>query len=1531
MQMERGIRQSVAFERAMVMFYENMRAALVEGTPKNEGDTELFTGIQNDHTVVGDEKPHEDAMLTMRRSGFMEFYTSWKRFGIITSFNFAGSTTWIKEVDGGWGDDNDASTVNRKSAWLKESIMTSPMYQGDVLYAPVFGGSSEGFPPFVADTGTQPYGWDGKSGLKFVSPVAIAYYKRLAEDASNYTKDYKYLVEIRGSSKFKGKNVEYKLKSAQSALWTAIIDARNKLSIPSIAAESAQWKTGKDPYSTNGYWYRSKTHNIKEELKGGWGTQYAFDSDAELEKMANYVLADQEVEAEWQFGTMAGYELYQVPREGRAWAALDNHRNGFVPMVFPGRTSRHWFTGKVTGTEVGTAGAVLGAGASPQAPEGAENSEWWAQWVPRISYDSVEQSFEQVIDSAARRLKFEVSDDTYTKLSDGDPSTAPDLHEGSYPTAGVWLKENVTNTLVHRATTGGNRLSDTDGDVLAAYELILSFWGASKTVKDVDAPGVADTADETRNAGLAPKPLRKEKALKPLDLQCFLIENIREIAGHKETYMENNPQRTLSPPGNGYKSLITVKSTLQPGSAVSYINGGSPSGTAARKKILNLCPEVYALLSPSIKIWRLDYPSANDSTGKRTPFGSPKLTPIPFSNFLSKGDVAQIGTGALGRIPGAGIKSFTWNLDGVQPAEVENNISANLTIYFQSMYDLFRYNMKDGRPQAGIPDRAGYLDLIIGSRGPASESDANPGDVNDPETELDPCLYRHEAYDGVDFRILVDVGWSVPDGLSNIPGVSNVEALQEALLTTRTALELQITRHELNFEQDGSLELSIDYQASLSGLMKTPHANIFAKSSTEAAAGKANFETLIKEIEDANPDMENAPPAVRQNYEELLKQKEDTEKDDKIEKYHKFLNQLYKKNKIYTVMVDPKELLLQPWDELSPEARAARAKRKQSTVPGRRGYTTPGRLQDPGGAFGLVNELAELHGQDKAAIQERLKEYETELGEEYEWLSANAEDLQDYLSVPYFYLGDLIDMVLDYTGITKDNTMKIVAGAVELIDPLVLFQVKSVDMRTGGNCPVQTKNVVRALSKIDPLRFRRINKITSNISIGSIPISLDAFNAWFVQHVIRPLRDDYYLLHFIKDVCADLIGNAYGAACFGSDFVFDLRFDTAMFNLSEDAFPDGGWGTTVNYSKLADNKYKVDAGKYHTAVSRWARNIQAKKLKTTPTVLLYCTDSRPSFAGSEASDRKRGIYHYYLGASCGLLKTVNFSRSDQPYLREAKIQKKGALGAEQLRELYEINMDMIGNTLHRNGQFIYFNPVAVGGGNPGARGTLANWARVLGFGGYFLVQKVSHTIDSSGFSVSVNGLQQAVQLERNNGHAGLGVTMWRVEEESSPSHMPGDSTAAVEEYAETTAITEGTQLGEGIGISDEDLAKVLENPEMAPVIELALDERFPGDDPHLDLRDLSDEQVEWYLIHLEVEGLEDTQEYFLVLDEDRRRRTNSYDTPNTLRREREAAAADAAAAADSLEKRSEYVSKAVVSVVEVDGEDVVMTKIAHDY
>ena len=101
---------------------------------------------------------------------------------------------------------------------------------------------------------------------------------------------------------------------------------------------------------------------------------------------------------------------------------------------------------------------------------------------------------------------------------------------------------------------------------------------------------------------------------------------------------------------------------------------------------------------------------------------------------------------------------------------------------------------------------------------------------------------------------------------------------------------------------------------------------------------------------------------------------------------------------------------------------------------------------------------------------------------------------------------------------------------------------------------------------------------------------------------------------------------------------------------------------------------------------------------------------------------------------------MTFNREDQEDLREAKIQKFGALGAEQLRELYSARLDLVGNNLYKNGMYIYINPTLLG--------ATEEELSYLGLHGYYLVTGVESKITPSGFTTNLTALHEGMRFER---------------------------------------------------------------------------------------------------------------------------------------------------------------------------------------
>jgi hypothetical protein len=180
-----------------------------------------------------------------------------------------------------------------------------------------------------------------------------------------------------------------------------------------------------------------------------------------------------------------------------------------------------------------------------------------------------------------------------------------------------------------------------------------------------------------------------------------------------------------------------------------------------------------------------------------------------------------------------------------------------------------------------------------------------------------------------------------------------------------------------------------------------------------------------------------------------------------------------------------------------------------------------------------------------------------------------------------------------------------------------------------------------------------------------------------------------------------------------------------------------------------------------------------------------------------------GIYHYFLGGRCGLAKEINFTRQDMPFYREARIDKDGSLGAQQLKELYTVQLSMIGNTLHKNGTYIYIDPIAIGAGSARAIGGVKNIARLIGLGGYFLVNSVSNELTPSSYNTTVSAMQEMSAMEEGAEVRIVGINGNDVEAnepalEDNPDDSAGDDDTASEGGAAATEA--GDITGDGSGV-----------------------------------------------------------------------------------------------------------------------------------
>ena len=894
--------------------------------------------------------------------------------------------------------------------------------------------------------------------------------------------------------------------------------------------------------------------------------------------------------------------------------------------------------------------------------------------------------------------------------------------------------------------TLGDDPEQQEAEIEMATSNILAYFGVGRAQDPLDdTPQVGSLSQAITDPVVGP-PLEEaleaaRRNLNPFDMQCYLMENIQEIVAQRDrpsaAFSGADPFRR-----DYHHSKILATNGVSPALVTNTLQYGGPGSDKSQriKQILNLCPEVYASLVPYIKIYRVDYDENGDiAIDTETDLPVEKELVIP--NFIDPTDLSSILDSSRGRIPGAGIKSFSWSLVGVQPAEVDNNITAKLVVYFQSINDFFR-----GANQAG-KEEPNFLDLLINSPAVKDLQEAGSGTPADAPTVCGLQKNLHRRYEGKNYRIKVVAGWSAPSNLLDLMPKSDpddVEKLIQSIDETKVSLFLQQVRHSLDFKDDGALEMSIDYQASLAGLLTSPRADIFGEDPIHIREQIKDIDIDIDLIDNQDESIRESEPN-KKKMKALLEKKKELNTRGKMYKYKKLLQGLFDPgdHKIHAIELSGAELMLPPYRDLDPEQRAARAKRRMTTD-----------LE--------FTDTFELYGELLTAVSTAADEAGANAADQYaECTDARYRAIRPdskKTAVSFWFLGDIIDNVIAQmkkNNAGKELSFDVFLSDVDMIDPLMAVQLKNLDDVL--NCgDIREIEFLETLRRTDPGTFANFD-LVNIMNIGDIPISTDAFQLFFKNRVVKKDRETYHFLYFIKELCAELITKALNKTCFGPDISFQQRFDARPLTYISDSETKRPFTSLRHLAKQSDILPSTPIG------------------DTRQALIILPTNSHPrNLVGDYAKDTAKGIYHQYIGASCGLLKTLKFNREDQDYLRESKIQRQGALGAEQLRELYSSTLELVGNNLYKNGMYIYINP------------TLMDADEVqldyLGLHGYYLVTGVQSSVTPQGFTTSLTALHEGIEFNA----PGMNAEWWSVAPERAPQEAPDLPLPEPEAHVPTT-------------------------------------------------------------------------------------------------------------------------------------------------
>lgn len=126
-------------------------------------------------------------------------------------------------------------------------------------------------------------------------------------------------------------------------------------------------------------------------------------------------------------------------------------------------------------------------------------------------------------------------------------------------------------------------------------------------------------------------------------------------------------------------------------------------------------------------------------------------------------------------------------------------------------------------------------------------------------------------------------------------------------------------------------------------------------------------------------------------------------------------------------------------------------------------------------------------------------------------------------------------------------------------------------------------------------------------------------------------------------------------------------------------------------------------------------------------------------SGNKKKDLDRGIFHLRASQDRGLIKSINFSKISQPARETYMIFRNGQM-YDELRFPHNATVEMFGNNLFMPMSIAYINPDTLGFGDPRGEDSIA---RRLGFGGYYVAERVTTNFASGQLSTTVQFLFNA--------------------------------------------------------------------------------------------------------------------------------------------------------------------------------------------
>ena len=802
--------------------------------------------------------------------------------------------------------------------------------------------------------------------------------------------------------------------------------------------------------------------------------------------------------------------------------------------------------------------------------------------------------------------------------------------------------------------------------------------------------------------------------------QCFLLANIFDLAKIKERFDHgitgsnitdaNLITKRLPYISNSYNSVDDPNNNatvMVQGQPFGFINNLTQSPT--KDAFFEMNNQQLSSLQPMIRLYKV---INNDD--KEEDCDREKQVEIKF-NSNTRSDVQDFLKDKNNRLPGVGLKNFSFAYEGNNPFAIKKSITAKISIHANSFKELL-----DERDDPLTGETYRYVDLVLKTGG----ENVIKSNRIEAGVKLDNLVK-------LNFRLKAVIGWENP--MFTGRGVFTNDVL-EGINNQAVTLNLTPTVHDFGIDDLGRVTLNISYLAYVEDYYDNPSFNIFSDvvQAPLQVLRQLQYKILNKKCE---TELLNELKKSQQEETKINKEKSEALKS-------LIGNMLQRERKVYSISIEDDDIPL--FGNGGPYGRASELYDEDT-------------LLDKITSLGDYNSVSDQSYRDLNASAS-----EVEVGEADEQEDNSPLSLQSQIN--FFYAGDLVDSILISIGLSLEAAKQLLEGTISRTVQLNLFSTTSsgVDIST-STIQEEIENYDRLISNFKKLRVLlgplEIVKPDSNttkiINLGDIPISLKHFLEWLTDRLLNKNIETFTLPTFLNSFF-----NKYIVEYLNNDTCYGGRAKQRI-HLHQNALTDykDDKDDPDTITKICNDPEIGESAPYNTKCpsngeEKCTKRLYIKQQDKLPTPILQImgvrNDIRPDaglcneinyltyFAGrsiplgglqgNREEDHKKGIWHYQIGKDRGIVKSINLQKTDSPGLAEVRFEQDGYDGLRQLRVLYDTTIKTYLDVSLFPGTYIYVEPR---GFDPSAvvqDGENVTDLTELGIGGYCMVWKSEHNI-----------------------------------------------------------------------------------------------------------------------------------------------------------------------------------------------------------